>query len=246
MSNRRRQSIRVEDVLPAGWEKLFVPTATKIGIGYDVATTTKQKSNPSAITVTQQVNNTYFARLVLRLKAGKPEIPWEILDRILDGLKTRDLRPRRLCIDGSNERYFAVQTKERFVGRVPVEIVIAGEKTTYRGEEMSMKDYLANLLLNEIEDGYYALPPERFIERDYRQTVRDRGSFVSDVLEDGGHGDCHRSGELSLHAIVSKGGPAEAAAAGTGSLARNARPARKLNNPFAHKFEKRAGSRRAI
>ncbi|MBI5770906.1 MAG: hypothetical protein HZA93_24220 [Verrucomicrobia bacterium] len=246
MSTRAR-SIRVEDILPKGWAELFDRNSPRVGIGYDIATTTKGKSNPSAITVTQQGGNTYYARLLLRFKAGDPEIPWLLLNLIVEGLRSRDLRARKLCIDATNERYFAVQTRAKFAGKLPVELVVASENTDYRGETMSMKDYLANLLINTMDDGYYALPPERWVERDYRQTVRDRGSFFSDVLDDGGHADCHRSGELALHALIAAGGPATAAAVATGRYGAPARgPARKLNNKFAHKFGRRGGSRRAI
>jgi hypothetical protein len=224
--SRRRGAIRIEDVFPKGWAERFDPHYPRVGIGYDIATTTNDQSNPSGITVTQQVNNTYFARLMLRFKAADPEIAWALLGFIIEGLRTRDLRARRLCMDATNERYFAVQTRSKFAGRVPVELVVTSENINFRGEEMSVKAYLANLLINTCDDGYLGLPPERFVEVDFRQTVRDRGTFYSDVLPDGGHADCHRSAELALHALVAPGGgkpEAEGARVGSYGAARELR-----------------------
>lgn len=212
----RSKTLRVEDVLPAGWLNCFSRSHRVVGIGCDLGTTTKDKSNPTAIAVGQQVNLTTYARLVLRFKNDDPEVLRAIFGLILDGLASIDLRARRLCIDATNERFFAVDLRKALVAKVPVELIINSEKTTYGGEEMLWKQYLANLFINTIDDGYLALPPAKWLQTDLRQTVRDRGTFVCDVMEDGGHGDCHRALENMLHAIVAKGGPAEAQGAQVG------------------------------
>jgi hypothetical protein len=222
-------SLRVDNILPPGWLDVFSSQHPRIGIGLDPATTTKQTSNPSSLTIVQQVNLLYIERLVLRLKTDDPDV-WEwLLRAIVGGLRSRGLSARRLCIAATNERFFAVTMRKRLAGKVPVELVIESEKTSYLGEEMLYKAYLGNLVVNTIEDGYLPLPPCDWLKKDYRSVVRDRGTFDAELLEDGGHGDCFVSAGLALHALRMKGGKVEAQAAGASTLS-PAKATRKLVN----------------
>jgi hypothetical protein len=236
-------SIPVANILPPGWLDYFDRDSPRIGIGLDPATTTKKTSNPSGITVTQQVGLMYFARLILRFKTDDPDITEALLRLILDGLRSRGLSARRLCIAATNERFFAAAMRKKFAGKVPVELVIESEKTSYLGEEMLFKAYLGNLFVSTIDDGYLPLPPSEWVKNDVRLVVRERGTFDADLGEDGGHGDTFVSTGLSLHALKTKGGPAEAAAVrrGTFGLAGTNAAARKLNNPHAHRYGRQPG-----
>ena len=228
------KAIKADGILPAGWLNLF-SEHPRIGIGLDPATTTKKTSNPSSITVTQQVGLMYLARLIIRYKTADPDVTEAILRLILDGLRSRGLSVRRLCILATNERFFAVSIRKKFVSKVPVQLVIESEKTTYLGQQMLVKAYLGNLVVNTIEDGYLPLPPEEFVRTDMRLVVKDRGTFDSELGTDGGHGDTFASTGASLHALKTKGGPAEAAGAqvGTFGAKRPVDPGRKLVNPSA-------------
>lgn len=222
-------ALSIADVLPTAWADVFSAGHPRIGLGLDLGTTTHKKSNPSALAVVQQVAHTYFARLLVRWKTADPNVTRGILRAVLGGLP-HGLRARRLCIDATSERFFATDLRTEFAGLVPVELVIASESTTYGGESMSMKVYLGNLLINTIEDGYLALPPEGWVKTDFRQVVRDRGTFTAEVLEDGGHADVFGAVQNALHALVAKGGPTKAGAAGTTRLrVRSTRPARDLS-----------------
>lgn len=232
-----RRALKVSEILPRGWEDVFSPVHTRIGIGYDIATTTNKKSNPSSLAVVQQVGHSCIGRLILRWKTKDPEVAKAILRRVITGLP-HGLRARRLCIDASNERYFATQVRSEFAGLVPVELVVASEGTTYRGEEMNWKTYLGNQLVNLVDDGYLALPEAEWLRRDLRQVVKDRGMFVCEVSEDGGHGDCFDALKLAVHAVVAAGGPAHAEPAGPVNFNRgHQRPG--IKNPFARKHETR-------
>lgn len=233
-------SIRVDDILPAGWLDVFSPSHPRIGIGLDPATTTKQTSNPSSVTLVQQVNLLYFERLVLRLKTDDPDVFEWLFKTILAGLSSRGLHARRLCIAATNERFFAVTMRKRLAGKVPVELIIESEKTSYLGEEMLYKAYLGNLVVNTIEDGYLPLPPCDWLKKDYRSVIRERGTFDAELLEDGGHGDCFVSAGLALHALRMKGGKAGAEAAGATGL-RGQQPTRKVLNPFANRYGRQPG-----
>lgn len=233
-------SVRLDSILPPGWLDLF-SSDPQIGIGLDPATTTKETSNPSAITVTQKVGLMHYARLVLRFKTDDPDVTEGLLRAILLGLRGRGLSVRRLVILATNERFFAVSMRKKFVRLVPVELVIESEKTIYLGEPMLYKAYLGNLFVNTIDDGYLALPPESWISKDVRLVVRDRGTFQSELSEDGGHADTFDSTKASLHAVKGKGQATAAAGVPVGTFNRT-RPStagRKLVNPVS----RRAGGR---
>lgn len=236
-------SIRVENILPPGWLDVFDPLSPRIGIGLDPATTTKKKSNPSAITVTQQVSLNYIARLVVRYKSSDPDVTTTLLEIIISGLRGRGLKVRKVCILATNERYFAVAVKKRLAGKAPVQLVIESENITYLGQTMKVKAYLGNLFVSTIDDGYLALPPDQFIKTDVRLVSRDRGTFDCEIGEDGGHGDTFDSTGASLHALRGKGGNVEAAGAQVGSFRGASAPTRKLQNPFAARFGRKGGGR---
>lgn len=236
-------SIRLQDLLPAGWLDVFDPQYPRIGLGLDLATTTGEKSNPSGLAVTQEVGLMRMVRLLVRFKTDDPDVTTGLIELVHAGLRSRGLNARRLCIDATNERFFAVQLKRKLTGKLPVELVISSEKTTYLGEDMLWKVYLGNLLINTADDGYLALPGEQWVKNDLRQVVRDRGTFTAEVAEDGGHADCFDGIKLSLHALKAKGGRGDVKAAGPGTLGRATAAGRKVLNPYATRFEKQGRGR---
>jgi hypothetical protein len=62
--------MRTADILPAGWRGVFSPQG-RVGIGMDLATTNKARSNPSALAVCQEVGLDVFARLLVRYGAAE-------------------------------------------------------------------------------------------------------------------------------------------------------------------------------
>lgn len=210
--------MKVSKCLPAGWASFISPDHPRIGIGLDIGTTSKKKSNPTVLALTQEVGMTYFVRLLVSWKTKDPAIAREIITHILDGIP-HGLRARRLCIDATSEKYFAVDLRRNFASRIPVDLVVSSESTEYLGEKMIFKQYLGNLLVNTIEDGYLALPKENWIQKDFRSVVRDRGTFEAEVDEDGRHGDCFDAVKLSLHALINPGGQVDISAAQVGTYA---------------------------
>lgn len=226
----------IPSLFPPDWQSLLDPTAPRLGLGYDIATTTKKKSNPSAITLVQQKGLSFFARLVIRFKTDDPAIARAIIDHLLLTLP-RDLRVRGLSVDASNEKFYAIETRKYFRGRLPVHLVSSGETLQHKGESITYKSFLGNLLINTASDGYLAVPPCDWLERDWKLVKTDKGMFYAEVDESGNHADSFDSTKLALHELTRSGGPAVAAAAGTGSQSAP-RPTRKLLNPFASRYEK--------
>jgi hypothetical protein len=244
---RTKPPVNVAGILPADWLTAVDPHFPKCGLGMDVGTTTNQKSNPCVLVLSQKVGHEVRFPLVVRWKSKDPEVAKAIIRAVIDGLATIGLRARKLCIDATNERYFAVGIRSAFSGKLPVTLIVSSEKTEYMGEEMLWKAYLGNLLVNLFEDGYGALPSEPWVKTDIRSVVTEKGTFSAEVVEDGGHGDVFDGCKLALHAVEGKGGPAEAAGAATGNTGAGRAPVRAgIKNPFASKFQSGTRTRRAI
>ena len=80
-----------------------------MGVGLDVATTSRSSSHPSSLTVTEKRGRDYVQRVVALWKERQPQVARERLRQILEAIGARAAggRARRLCIDASNERYLA-------------------------------------------------------------------------------------------------------------------------------------------
>jgi hypothetical protein len=180
-----------------------------IGIGWDLATTEKQTSNPSAVTVLEHVGNESIARAILIWKTADPAIALERIRRILQAIKARPKggRARRLCIDATNERYFAIAVRSELRGEIYVELVIASETVDKPGDKpITMKQLLGDKLIGELEDNHMALPASRYVREDFRLVRKERGSFVCEPDVNGRHGDTFDSTKLALHAAVGNRG----------------------------------------
>lgn len=221
------------EVWPPNWKSKL--TDGPIAIGIDPATTTKAKSNPTGMAVTQRVGLDYVVRAVVRFKTDKPEVTEAVLNYALD--LPNGLRARRVVILATNERFFAAAVRSKLAGTVVVELVIESEKTAYMGEEMIFKMYLGNLLVNTIDDGHLLLPRATWLRDDIRQVKRDKGGFSADPDENGNHADAFAGISASLHGLISGGGPVTASAAQVGTFGK--RPVYSgWKNPYARQFER--------
>jgi len=203
------------------------------GVGFDVATTTRGTSNPSSATVTQDLGIEKMTVLTAIWKTRDPKLARERLRAILMACDVARSRARRLCIDASNEQYFAEETRQEFRGIVPVELILGGSRV----DELPSTDepppiyktYLGDLYSAEINDNHYVLPPEEYLKKDHRSVVKDRGTYDAAIDRDGGHGDTFDSGKLALWALRS-GGEFYAAAVPVGGSVMEEKPRRRNYN----------------
>lgn len=204
---------------PADFSQAMVHLAAHLrrgadtGIGFDVATTTSEKSNPSAVTVAQRSGVEFAQPLVVVWKTRDPAVAKERLRRIIGCCVAAGCRPRRMCVDGSNEYYFAVDVQRDLRAMVPVSIIKGGEGVQplppgYRSA-VNFKTFLGDQYTAEINDAHYAMPPEAYLKKDHRSVVKDRGIYTCDVDADGGHGDTFDSGKLAQYALRGGAGPVE-------------------------------------
>lgn len=181
----------------------------KVGVGWDLATTEKESSNPSALVVVEQKGTDLIARLVLVWKSGDPELMLERVLRVLQAVRSRASGGpvKRVCVDATNERLFATQAKRFLRGEAPVELVVGSEAYERPGmQKMNMKQYLGSLLVGELEDNHLTLPPEAYVKTDLRLVRKVKGSFDAEVSPEGMHGDVFDGLKLAVWALIAKSG----------------------------------------
>jgi len=179
-----------------------------VGLGLDLATTENQTSNPTALSVVEQVAVDYLARIILTWKTNDPDICETRVRRVIAAVAERRAGglAKGLHIDATNERYFASGLQKKFLGLLPVECVIGSVSVDKPGyEPMLMKQYLGGLLVGELDDNRFSLPPERYIKEDFRLVKKEKGRFVCTPDAQGRHGDTFDGTKLALNAL--KGSP---------------------------------------
>lgn len=187
-----------------------------VGMGFDVATTTAEVSNPSSVTVREKIGGEYFDRLKVVWKERKPQIARARLSEIIKTVRNRPHGgpARRLCIDASNERYFAEETADILAPLIPVRLVIAGNIVEPRPAGYAEKDgninyktWLGDLEATTVNDGRLALPPDAYVKSDYRMVMKDAGKFICvPDPETGAHGDMFDSGKLAGFSLMGAAG----------------------------------------
>lgn len=211
--------IHVSQVLPKDWRDLILP-GHPVGIGVDLGTTEKAKSNPTAIAICQRVMPDVYCRVAARWKTNNPDVTRHVLAAAT--MLPHGLRPT-LCIDSSNERFFAADLKKTYAPRCKVILYVAGEAIEHKGERMPKKTYVGNLLRNDLNDSRLAIPPDDWIYRDLRLVQDEAGGFTFNLDEDGNHADFAQALMLALFALDQRsGGPITADAI---SFARDTVPA---------------------
>jgi hypothetical protein len=182
----------------------------KVALGWDLATTEKATSNPSALAIVEQDGNDIIARAVLLWKLANPDIAIARVYTVIHLLTSRSNsnRPRRLCIDATSERYFAQTCRKELGGLLPVELVVGSETVPVpgRNETMTMKQFLGGMLVAELDDNHLTLPPDRYLREDWRIVRKEKGAFVCEPDCEGRHGDTFDSVKLGLRALRSNVG----------------------------------------
>jgi len=193
----RRQSLAAPE-RSVGGSKLA------IGIGFDVATSTKGKSNPSVVSLLEEHGPEWIVRCRFIWKTKDPEIANQRILSILNVLERRGVRPRALAQDATNEHYYAEQNQKYFRAKVPVVLVVASEAVDKLSldKPTNWKEYLGNQLIAKLDDNNLTLPSDEYTRTDYRLVMKDRGRIVCEPNDQGMHGDCFDADKLAGHALT--------------------------------------------
>jgi hypothetical protein len=204
-------------IYPHGW-CARVGTG-RIGLGLDLGTTEQKTSNPSSLTVMEEVQGTYPTRLVLTWKTADERVTRELIRLTFVALsKAGHLgQLHGMGIDASNEGIFAKQLQREFRRFCPVHLIKGGQKLAYKGEEHPAKVLLGNLYANAFTSGIMRLPAADWLREDHRLVTRAAGSFTTKVSPDGRHGDTFDSGKLAFWMLAKPGGVVDVGAAAVGN-----------------------------
>ena len=185
--------IKVRDALPRDWVD-FLGTG-KIGVGGDLGTTEKDKSNPSCIVVTQHQpgQSLYYERLIFRFKTGEYQVSLAVFRMIIEDILATGRRPRALSVDASNNEFFAQMIRKELAGKCPVNLVKGGENVKFRGVTGLAKPVLGNLYASAYEDNFIAIPRAEWVVKDRRLVKREKGSFRADISREASVWPCRTS-----------------------------------------------------
>lgn len=228
--------ITPRDCVPRDWTRLI--GNGPLGLGFDIATTAKEKSNPSSVTVTEKVGSLFIQRFVLRWKTNKEAVSMAMLEVIFEDLSRAQIRPRRFCIDATSERFFAQRVQKEFSRFCPVQLIVASENTQHLGETFDFKTLLGNLYVNDFAESKALMPEDLWLRDDHRLVKKQGGRFVADLSPEGGHADTFDSGKLARFALEG-GGRAEASGAAVGSSGNGSQLPSGLKNPMLRLAEQK-------
>jgi len=203
------------------WLSEHMDPQAKVGIGFDVATTTKGTSNPSVVSVVEEHGPEIIVRARFVWKTRDPDVANERLDEILRIVAARPGgRAKALAQDASNEKYFAEANRKRLRAQLPVLLVVAGEAVDKPGldKPTNYKEYLGGALVAKLVDKNLTLPGDTYTRMDYRLVMRDRGRFVCEPNDQGMHGDTFDGDKLGLWALTKRAESSHAVAVGVGSF----------------------------
>ena len=201
-------SLSIRDALPAS--VLDHVTDGPLTLGVDIGTTENKKSNPTALALLEGIGLKRYMRLAARFKTNKRDVLEGSIVRLLDLLDRRQRKLRVIVLDATNERLTAGDIAMDLSGRVQVRAAVMSTIRIVYGEKVTLKTYCGSLVVNHLEDGRLLLPPEEWIKKDFRQTIREKGGFSSPVAEDGSHADLFCATGLALDGF-DHDGPVEAA-----------------------------------
>lgn len=188
------------------WLAGNIDPKARVNLGFDVATTTKNKSNPSVVSVLEEHGPEIVVRARFVWKTKDPDIANERLDAIIDTVARRGQRAMALVQDASNEKYYAEDNRKRLRRKLPVILVVGGESVDRPGldKPTNFKTWLGDALVAKLDDNNLTLPGDTYTRIDYRLVMKDRGRFVCEPNDQGMHGDTFDADKLGLYGF--KGG----------------------------------------
>lgn len=191
---------RLRGLIPASWTDHL--RDGMVCLGLDVASTTENKSNPSALSLMEHWDRRYWVRLQLRWKTGDLDVMETILRHVLKYVPRA--QRKALVVDKSNEK-FAANKLAKVLGReINVVGFAGGQKVRYQGEDSDAKTAMGAAYCAALEDGLIALPAGKWIRDDHRQVTRNGARFDAKVDKEGNHADVFDSDKLAYWGHIGK------------------------------------------
>jgi hypothetical protein len=195
-----------QDYLDAlNWIARHIDPHARVGLGFDVATTTKGSSNPSVLSFVEEHGPEWLVRARLVWKTKDPAVANERLDGGIDLVARRPGgRAVALAQDATNEKYYAEDNRKRLRRKLPVILVVASEAVDKPGldKPTNWKEFSGDRLVEKLDDNNLTLPGDTYTREDYRLVMKDRGKFVCEPNDRGMHGDTFDGDKLGGLALT--------------------------------------------
>jgi hypothetical protein len=181
-------------------------------VGVDWASSQKEGSNPTSVTVTEADGENEIQRAVLLWKSNNPLLQRERLRRVVTTINERKEggRVRRVGQDATGQQLFCKDVARDLAGLAPVENIVMSETVELPGYDtpVTKKTYFSDLYVAKFNDNRVSAPPERYYREDHRLPKKIKGLYVCEPQADGKHGDTFDSGKIASHMLKSSGGAA--------------------------------------
>lgn len=181
-----------------------------VAIGVDWASSQKEGSNPTSVTVTEGEGDNEAQIVVCLWKSNNPAVQIDRLRQIVTVVNTRPKggRCRRVGQDATGQQLFCKTVEKEIGGLCPVESIVMSESVELPGSDtpVSKKTYLGDLYVTKFNDNRMTVPSERYYREDHRLTKKIKGLYVCEPQADGKHGDTFDSGKISSYCLKSVSG----------------------------------------
>ena len=180
-----------------------------VAVGVDWASSQKEGSNPTSVTVTEADAENDIQRAVLLWKSNNPNVQRERLRRVVLAVQARPAggRAKRCGLDATGQQLFCKDVAAYLSDLCPVESVVMSESITVPGYDtpVSKKTYYSDRYVQRFEDNRVSAPPERYFREDHRLPKKIKGLYVCEPQADGKHGDTVDSGKIASAMLRSIG-----------------------------------------
>jgi hypothetical protein len=170
-------------------------------VGVDWASSQKEGSNPTSVTVNEKDGVNEYERAVLVWKASNPLVQRERLRRIVETINSRPsgLRCRRIGQDATGQQLFCKDVARELSALAPVENVVMSETVEVPGYDtpVTKKTLMGDRYVSRFNDNRMSAPPERYYREDHRLPKKIKGLYVCEPQPDGKHGDTFDSGKIA-------------------------------------------------
>jgi hypothetical protein len=178
-----------------------------VTVGFDPATTTKESSNPTGVTVAEMRGGLRKQPLVMCWKEKEPAIVRERMKLVFETIGARPAggRAKALVVGATNERYFAKDLADHLGALVPTILVVESEGIHPAGYEkpINFKTYIGDIYCAAVNENRYDLPAGEYFKKDQRLTIKSGGRYDCPVdSTSGAHGDTFSSGGFAEYGFV--------------------------------------------
>ena len=164
-----------------------------VALGMDLGTTTKEKSNPTALATVTPDGEGFHVPALTWWKTSDPRVTKGRVRAFVLALKAAGVTIRGLGIDGTSETFFAKELAAELSDLCEVTIYIGGANVdgvkSIDGLNVNVKAHKGNRISTLAESDLLSLPGGRYLYEDWMLVKKRAGTFEASIGSQGQHGD---------------------------------------------------------